>query len=203
MGSRRTPRGRGRPRLIGDEAIEKRLIDATAAGAPMAVAAPFAGISERAFVKWMERGYVEKLARDEGQDPDPDEDVYVAFYEKILAARAQAGMRSLTSIQKAAVGGTVTEETTETLPDGTVRKTIKRQPPDWRAGAWFLERQYRPDFGKQDQVAVTGAGGGPVQVEHVVNVDDLTAKLMANLNAQAELTAGPGDDVVDGEVIED
>jgi hypothetical protein len=170
----------------------------------MAVAAPYAGISERAFVKWMERGFVEKLARDEGETPDPAEDVYVTFYEKILTARAQAGMRAMTSIQKAAVGGTITEETTTTMPDGTVVKTVKRQPPDWRAGAWYLERQYRPDFGKQAEVSITGAGGGPVQVEHTVNVDDLAAKLQANLRAQAAITAGPEDDgdVVEGEVID-
>lgn len=202
MAQRRSPRGPGRPRSLLQPDVEKTLITATSMGAPMHLAAAHAGISTRAFERWMERGYLETLARDEGQDPNPDEQLFVDFHDKITQARAQAGIRSLAAIQRAATGGAITEETTTTMPDGTVVKTVKRTAPDWKAGAWFLERQMRLDFGRSSEVAVTGPGGGPVQVQHTVDVEALAARIHASVERFA-LPAGSEDgDVVDAEVID-
>lgn len=36
---------------------------------------------------------------------------------------------------------------------------------DWRASAFFLERRHAEDWGKTEKLQMTGAGGGPVQIE--------------------------------------
>jgi hypothetical protein len=174
MGQRRTDRRPGKPSLLQPD-VERALVQATYAGAPVAIAAQHAGISERAFMKWMERGFLEHSARDDGNPPNAGEQPFLDLYEKIVKARADTAVRSLTQIHRSAQGGAVVEERTETMPDGSIVRTVRRTPPDWRASAWYLERQLRADYGKE--VAVTGGDGGPIRVEHTVDVDSLATRI--------------------------
>ena len=154
----------------------------------------------------MRRGHTEQAARDDGEQPDPVEQKYLDLYAKVVEARAHAAVASVGLIRKSAVGGQITEETTRKYrdADGQVveEKTVKRQGSDWRAAAWYLERQHRADFGKETKVTQEVTG----RVELAVNAEDVAARIRANLDRAAEhqqIAAAPAtSDVVDGEVIE-
>jgi len=209
MPRRRNRREPGRPTLL-DRDVEQKLIEATKIGAPMGAAAEYSGIAVRTFEDWMRRGYNESTAREDGEEPDATEQKYLDLYEKVRSARAHAAVASVGLIRKVAVGGTVTEETTRKYrdADGQVveEKTVKRTPPDWRASAWYLERQHRGDFGKQDTVSVEHSG----EVGVSVKAGDLASRVRANIEAarekeaalQIEMGKGDGDDIVDADVVE-
>lgn len=184
----RHPRPAGRPRLLTDE-VHDQLVKATSAGAPMSVAAGVAGVALRTFESWVARGRDEIANRQEGEPPDPAEQEFVDLVDALEIARAQAAARAVAVIQRSAQGGFVTEKAVERLPDGTIRETEKRAAPDWRAAAWYLERQHRREFGRATEVAVTGADGGPVQVEHTVNVVQLAGRIKDSL-ARSDVIVG-------------
>lgn len=50
--------------------------------------------------------------------------------------------------------------------------------PDWKAAAWMLERRFRDEYGTQRNIEISGAGGGPIEVE-VATVETLVAKVHA------------------------
>jgi len=184
--SRRKPRrDRGRPALL-DTRVHERLIEATAAGAPMTAAAEYVGIHWRTFQTWMSRGHDENERIADGKTADPREAPYLALFREVSEARARAAVRAVTLIQRASVGGAVTEESTKKYRDESGQlveeTTVKRTAPDWRAAAWYLERQHPLHFGRQaTQVEVSGPGGGPIDVR--VDATDLAAKVRANIEA--------------------
>lgn len=84
------------------------------------------------------------------------------FRDAIKVARATRDQRYVKVIEDAAADGT------------------------WTAAAWFLERTNRSEYGRNDSVEVTGAGGGPIK-QQVVGDDqraEVTA-LIAELAARA------------------
>ena len=110
----------------------------------------------------------------------------VAQIATFSTMRARAAVRAVTLIQRASVGGAVTEESTKKYRDESGQlveeTTVKRTAPDWRAAAWYLERQHPLHFGRQaTQVEVSGPGGGPIDVR--VDAADLAAKVRANIEA--------------------
>lgn len=191
MARRRRPRKPGRPTLLTPE-VEKRLVDAVRLGAPVAIAAAHAGICENSFYNWSQAGREELEARDAGEPPNPAHDPHVRLWERVVDARAAAAIRNIGQLQKAAAGGYVTEETSRKYRDPETGRivtetTTKRAPVDWRAAAWWLERQQRVHFGKgADQVELTGANGGPLQVEASIDVQALTQRLQATLARDPE-----------------
>lgn len=82
------------------------------------------------------------------------------FRDAVKVARATRDQRYVKVIEDAAAGGT------------------------WTAAAWFLERTNRSEYGRNDSVEVTGAGGGPIK-QQVVG-DDQRAEVTALI---AELAA--------------
>lgn len=198
----------GRRGLLTDE-VHKRLVEAIGNGIPIEAATAYAGIHYRTFFLWMSK------ARDalEAYAPEPDtpdiEDImqtvpneskrYVQLLHDVNRARAEATARNVLLIEKAAVGGYVIEENTRTHPDGTTERTIRRQPPDWRAAAFWLERQNLKEFGKRNYTEISGPGGGPVQI---TNPDDVAKRVIASIERKrAELEAR--DDYVEAEVVSD
>lgn len=185
--ARRRPRRMGPPFLL-DQARHDKLVEAVRGSAPVEMAAEYAGISKGCFMRWMAEGRDEQWSRDEDPDYIPDESKqrYVDLLAAITKARADAGVRNSLLVQRVAQGGAIVEESTRRYrgDDGqpVEETTVKRQAPDWRAAAWYLERQHPKHFGKQEgptQVELTGAGGGPVQVASI-DVTALAAKIAAN-----------------------
>lgn len=203
---RRARRGRGRPLLLDAEKHEQ-LVKSTRGGSPLEVAAEAAGVSRTAFAEWLSKGRDEedRLA-DEGGPPDPRQEVFLNLWLDVRQARAEAAQRNILTVQKVAQGGTITERIKERLPDGTVRETEKRQPPDWRAAAWYLEKQHANHFSKEAAlVQVTGAAGGPIEIAHA-DPEEVAARVTANIAALVQgaprALAGADSDVVDADVVD-
>jgi hypothetical protein len=177
-----------RTRLLTPE-VEARLIEASRAGLAVDLAAVNAGISRATFLRWMAYGRTEAVDRAAGNEPDPDLDHFVEFFEKVERARAAAALAAALDIRRASRGGIVTKETHRKFDphSGKVLEetVIDKTPPDWRAGAWYLERQHRKQYGKEDhlEVELTGAAGGPVSVEHTGPAADLATRLAETLHA--------------------
>jgi hypothetical protein len=210
----RNTRPPGRPTLL-NEQVKSRLLDALKLGVPIRTAAEHAGIHVNTFGRWMARGYSEHEARAQGKEPLEEETPFLDLYLAAQEAQSEAKLRNVGLVQKAAQGGYVTKETTKKYRDvetgQVVTETlVEKAPPDWRAAAWWLERAAKDEFGKDAvQVQVSGAGGGPVQVNS--SLEDLSKKLAEHLAgnaAIAAITAGEaGDeddpDTVDADVVED
>ncbi|MEU5181174.1 hypothetical protein AB0G49_14090 [Streptomyces longwoodensis] len=173
-----------RARLLTPE-VEARLIDASRAGLAVDLAAVNAGISRATFLRWMAYGRTEAVDRAAGQDPDPELDVFVEFYEKVERARATAALAAAMDIRRASRGGIVTTHRKFDPHSGKVLEETITTPPDWRAAAWYLERQHRRQYGKEDhlEVELTGAAGGPLQVEQTGPAADLATRLAETLHA--------------------
>ncbi|MGW3628368.1 hypothetical protein [Streptomyces sp. NPDC000880] len=198
----------GRPRLLSDE-VEGRLVAASRTGVAVELAAEMAGISRSSFLAWMARGRAEVESRDAGEDPQPGEEEYAALYEKVRTARATAATRAMANIRRVADGGIVTKVTTRKFRDSVtgeiVEETVEdRTAPDWRADAWYLERQHREHYGKDATVAVeiTGLGGTIVPDEQSVDMLALAERLDKTLFAveyPPELEDGS---VVEAEIVD-
>ncbi|GBQ03908.1 hypothetical protein SSP531S_53870 [Streptomyces spongiicola] len=198
----------GRPRLLSDE-VEARLVNASRTGIAVELAAEMAGISRTSFLRWMALGRTEIEAREAGEEPDKEAEEYAALYEKVRTARAHAAARAMANIRRVADGGIVTKVTTRRFRDSVtgeiVEETVEdRTSPDWRADAWYLERQHREHYGKDAVVAVeiTGLGGPAGDEEQPVDLSALAERLDKTLFAveyPPELEDGS---VVDAEVVE-
>ncbi|GAB2965981.1 hypothetical protein GCM10023080_029740 [Streptomyces pseudoechinosporeus] len=158
----------------------------------------------------MARGRTEIEAREGGADPDPDEEEYAALYEKVRTARATAAARAMMNIRRVADGGIVTKVTTRKFRDSAsgeiVEETIEdRTAPDWRADAWYLERQHREHYGKDAVVAleITGLDGAPVgQNDQPVDLSELAERLDRTLFAVSYPPELEDGSVVDAEVVD-
>ncbi|MGC5042526.1 hypothetical protein ACLQ16_04315 [Streptomyces albidoflavus] len=212
MSTRRKPRrsGAGRPSLLSEE-VESRIIAATRTGIAVELAAEAAGISSATYHRWMARGRAEVAAREDGQPPNHEEDSYVELFEKVRSARAMAAARAMANIRRVADGGIVTKVTTRKFRDPETGQIVEevtedRTAPDWRADAWYLERQHRNHYGKDAALAIeiTGLDNGEPAQEERVDLGALAERLNQTLFAvqypdPPELEDGS---VVDAEVVD-
>lgn len=223
MGAKRKPTKRitkpqgGRPARLIEPAVRDTLIDAIELGVPVSIACQGVSIAEQSYRNWLRRGLTEHENRaSDGYEPNDAEQPYVEFYEAIQHARVKAATRNVHAIQKAAQGGSITEKATKRYRDhegnDVVEEVVKRTAPDWRAAAWYLERSHRSEFGKDSthHVELTGADGGPVQIEgDGTPADDLSRRLSEHLaagfialNAAQTHEADDDAETVDGEIVE-
>lgn len=126
--------------------IQTAIVEALSAGNYLETAAQYAGIHPATLFRWLDRGR-EALDSDDF-DKHPDK-IYGEFCEAVEKTRAQAEVRAVALIRKAAMDGT------------------------WQAAAWFLERSHPHKWGRQNKVEVTGKNGGAVEVD----VSSLEAKV--------------------------
>lgn len=198
------PRPPGRPALLLEPHTQKILVDALIVGATVRLACEAASIAQSTFHGWVARGYEGHEKRAAGVDVDEKEDRFIDLYLEVTKARATAALRNVGVIQRVANGGTVLERTTERDPDGTERVIEKRQAPDWRAAAWYLQHSYRGDFEKDaERLEISGPGGGAIPVGE--GAAELSGRLAEFLSITAAAATAAADEylIVDGEVVEE
>lgn len=110
-----------------DEAKTKALLDALRGGADVNTASQFAGLNYGTVYRWVERGQRENERLEYGYDPRPDEAPFLNLWQAMRKARAEAVVRNVAQIQKAANQG------------------------EWKAAAWWLERTVPEFYSKQRQ----------------------------------------------------
>lgn len=99
-----------------DENKVKVLLDALKGGADIRTASQFAGLNYSTVYMWVERGQRENERVEAGLGSSDDEQAYLDLWQRMRKARAEAVVRNVAQVQKAAQQG------------------------DWKAAAWWLER---------------------------------------------------------------
>ena len=105
---------------------------------PISRCVELAGISFVTYREWMKRG------------TDPDEPIYRAFRQKVKQLQADKEREALYIINKVAKGGYKVTETKVSLgPKGQeIQRKTSTKAPTWQAAAWFLERRYKEEYGR-------------------------------------------------------
>lgn len=148
----------GRPSPIMDETTESALLDYIRIGTPIRKAVAAVGIAEKTFYNWMTRGLNERerLATVPNAKSNLTEGVYLQFLQNVERARGEAVTKKVAVIAKAGNEG------------------------DWRAAAWWLERQSPEEFGKTDRIEMTGNNGDAIKVQiEMGDLEDKIAKVLA------------------------
>lgn len=136
----------GRPTKLTAE-VQDRIVGALRAGSYQETAARYAGISPKTFYEWMNRG----------ESDDPEQTLFREFREAVERAKADAEIRDLLLIDKAANDGS------------------------WQAAAWKLERKFPHRWGRLQRTEVSGPEGSPLKIEF-----DAKAELIRKLGLSDE-----------------
>jgi len=116
---------RGRPTKL-DERTQEKIISAIKAGNYIETAAAYAGISKNTLYEWLKRGEREKQRVEKSNKAKikKSEEIYVIFTDAVEKALAEAEMRDVLIIGKAA-------------------------EKEWQAAAWRLERKFPDRWGRK------------------------------------------------------
>lgn len=149
-----------------DEQQVKRLVDALRGGADIETASAFAGIPLAQVSELVARGQMEHERIEAGLAPDEGNASALSLWRETYKARADAVVRAIAQIQKAAQQG------------------------DWKAAAWWLERvmpeTYQPKQEKRlnGDTVVYGCSSGH-QVTLSRRLDDAEAVKVCGICGQS------------------
>ena len=148
----------GRPTALLEEVKEQTLLDYIRIGTPIRKAVTASGIAEKTFYNWMTRGMAERerLSLMPDGKENPTEVIFLQFLQRVEQARAEAITKKVAVIAKSGNDG------------------------DWRAAAWWLERQVPEEFGKTDRFEIGGTNGEAIKVQvEMGDLEDKIAKVLA------------------------
>lgn len=200
-------RRRGNPGRIVETRVRTRLLEAFENGCSVEASCYAAGIAPKTFYNWANRAAAEldrlsELATPDKPTPTPrtEEWQYVQLLHDVSRVRAERQERMLKIVDKVAVGGSLIREEEHHTPEGGYIVSRTYTTPDWRAAAWWIERSFPGQFGKQVErhtLEVTGKGGGPIEVADSTAIAALTERLGESFARQREeqpaLAAAPVD----------
>jgi transposase len=150
----------GRPTKLTSD-VHNQIVAAVRAGNYMETAAAYAGINKDTLYRWLRRGAKEKerVAKDKRTKVRKEEQPFVEFSDAVKKALAEAEMRDVLVISKAADGG------------------------QWQASAWRLERKFPDRWGHKAKIQqeISGPGGQPVSV--AVDLSVLTDEELRSLES--------------------
>jgi hypothetical protein len=148
----------GRKTALLQPHMETTLLDYIRIGTPVRIAVTTAGVSEQTFYSWINRGMAERerLKLIKGAKENPTEVVFLKFLEQVEQAKAEAITKKVAVIAKSGNEG------------------------DWRAAAWWLERQMPEEFGRTDRVEIGGTNGEPIKIQvEMGELENKIAKVLA------------------------
>jgi hypothetical protein len=148
----------GRKTALLQPHMEQTLLDYIRIGTPVRIAVTTAGVSEQTFYSWINRGMAERerLKLVKGAKENPTEVVFLKFLEQVEQAKAEAVTKKVAVIAKSGNDG------------------------DWRAAAWWLERQMPEEFGRTDRVEIGGTNGEPIKIQvEMGELENKIAKVLA------------------------
>lgn len=143
-------RAKGRPTKFTPD-IRKALVDAITAGLTYTHACQIVGIDYTTFNLWRNKGQVLTKADAAG---------YFDFFNALTRAETNASLTMMATIRKVAQG--YKKKSVFMGRDGPVTYDDEI-PADWRAAAWWLERRYPDEYGRQ-RIEHTGKDGGPIEI---------------------------------------
>lgn len=144
---------KGRPSKITPTLVDA-IISSLKAGCYLETAAAFSGITRSTLQEWMKRGRkeLERLSNPRTK-PSKTEVQFVILINGITRAMAEAEIRDVSQIAKAALGGQkLTEEKIKKDNKGNIISheiITKMTLPQWQASAWRLERKYPKRWGRR------------------------------------------------------
>lgn len=223
----------GRPSLLTPDRAEA-IIKAVREGCSAHAAASKGAVDERTCLAWLARGRTERQRQAALDDNDhapgtilPREVPYLQFLLAIEKAAAEWEAEALEAIRQAGIGEDAEETVvTETLGgwDGTTRnadgspvlhvvgRTVvvkKRKQKAWQANAWLLERKLPDQYARVTKTELTGADGGPVEIESIDALREQATKVLDELATKRALRAGTAvavvadDEIAEAEIVDD
>ena len=136
--------------------VHAAIVNAILAGNYAETAARYAGVTPATFYNWTARGREAKQG------------IYFEFFDAIEKAKAQAEVRDVAIIERAA-------------------------NDTWQAAAWMLERKFPARWGRTDRAELTGKNGGPIQHE-IGAADELLTRITDIVERRKANQDHPGDD---------
>ena len=115
----------GRKTIMSDDLV-KNILALIEIGSPVKDVVKSQGISEPTYYHWLKRGAdeMERLERNSNAKPNPSEVEFLEFFKSVERAKSVAVNKHVAVVSNAGKNG------------------------DWRASAWWLERQRPEEFGK-------------------------------------------------------
>lgn len=146
----------GRPSKFTPD-VRKAIIDGVTAGLTYTHVCRIVGIEYETFNQWRKKGaaLLEK-----------DDDGYFEFSEMLTRAEHQTSLSMMANIRKCAQGYKLKRSFVN--KKGELITYEDDVPSDWRASAWWLERRYPDEYGRQ-RIEVTGKDGGAIEVKAYQN----------------------------------
>ena len=166
--------------------VQQKICTAIQGGNYIETASAFAGIGKTALYEWLKRGGAElaRVAKSARLRVLASELIYVEFTNAVEEALAQSELHDVLIIQRAASGYDVLVTKEVLDKDGNVHVlSTNSHEFDWRASAWRLERKFPDRWGRRERTELSGPDGGPIQVEHDVNIkDELSARILGTID---------------------
>ena len=163
----------GRPSKLTLE-VHEQIVRAVRGGNSFATAAAHSGIDERTFERWMAKG--------ERARSGP----YRALYDEVVQAKAEAEMRNVSILQRAAEGTIRKKTVTQVMhnkkgEEVIVTTTTEEHVYDWRAAQAWLKHRVWGQFGRQagkaaaqDEIPKDPGLFAKMVRKAVLEMDDLT-----------------------------
>lgn len=129
--------------------LKDKLLSILRGGAYQLTACDYVGISHTLYWSWLDKGH-QALTKKRKTKEDIE---FLEFLEGVKKARAEAELRNINIIQKAAQGGEQVKSKEIFDKDGKlVAIEYEIMPPNWTAAMTWLERSYPQRWGRKDFV---------------------------------------------------